>query len=64
MLATLLLTWCCSIQSIVWETYVDLQIDNMLIVPSGHGAASGKALMAFFITTINKTFYRESKLAR
>ena len=44
---------------------MDLQlIDNMLLaVSSGHDAASGGVIMTLFITTINKAFYRETKLA-
>ena len=39
-------------------------IDYMLyIVSSGHSAASGGALMSFFITAINKALYRETKRA-
>ena len=47
MLTTLSPTWDCCILEIVWGTYVDLQLnDSMLLtVASGHSAESGGAIM-------------------
>ena len=62
---TLFLTWCYCIQSIVSETHMGLQlIANGLEASSGHGAASDGAIMAFFITTIKRSFAKRNLLGK
>ena len=57
-----LLTWCCCIQSIVSEMYVDLELIANTLTFSKNGAANGGAIIALCTTKIIKHYIAKRNL--